>query len=136
MIAVVVCSILLLAAIAGLVYVCCWPKERHEPQHAQHPMIQVRPTGSYANPNDAGSREYLEQLAGAEQNRRHSTMPRGADPLDDLPQIPTPPVPSWAAHREPDIDVTQSIPHAVGTWGKTAATLADQLADQHLAVKR
>lgn len=32
--------------------------------------------------------------------------------------------------------VTAPIPHAVGTWGKTPAQLADELAAEHLAVTR
>lgn len=36
----------------------------------------------------------------------------------------------------PRLDDTQPIPHAVGTWGKSAHDLADELARRYLEVTR
>ena len=46
--------------------------------------------------------------------------------LDRLRDVPPP----------PRLDDTAPIPHAVGTWGKTPAQIADELAEKYLAAPR
>lgn len=57
------------------------------------------------------------------------TPDHDADPGDALE-------PRWAAPPDwwdkDDPDPTGYVPHAVGTWGKTAAETADELAARHL----
>ena len=123
-------AILLLIAIAGLWALTGWPEQRYEPHHARPEL--TGPDGetrlarlAAASPDTATQASIRTQLLA-------ERIPAGT-PIATTPVTPPAP-PSWM--DEPDPEPTQAHPHAVNTWGGTAAQTADRLAGEHLTVKQ
>ena len=124
----------------------------HEPQHAALPKRPVpshaRTTALLADPRDRTDPDgspWLQALSAPVQGSPLESLPpfarRERPPLDVLEKVRTGLLAMDALPAagelgmlppDPPAESTGEIPHAVGTWGKTARELADELAAEHL----
>jgi hypothetical protein len=150
------CGLVLITCITGLVLVCRWPEQRHEPKHAKPGPRDITDLADPEDTTDRDGEKYLARLAATACDAPDTALlarvrtqllaerPPSGTPVTVPPvMLPAPPQPpSWVELAAPDHtpvpdlepDETGVLPAAVCTWGKTAAELADELAAEYLTV--
>ena len=143
--AVVLAAVLIIACIAGIHYLArTLHAIRDDAAHARHarhaladPADVTDPDGTryveelHHEPDDA---DWWDQEPPPQRTPEPVTARRWVPPLDTAALART--RDALLGRPKPRLDDTAPIPHAVGTWGKTPAQIADELAEKYLAAPR